>query len=67
MRSTGELWAEMIDRYRRELITKTELCEALALDRFELEQLLKYRGVYSGTVCLEDIAGDRRCFDRALR
>lgn len=58
--------AVLIDFYRRRLLTKTELGEALRLDRFETEQLLNDRDVYDGSVSLEDIAGDRSTIDEVL-
>lgn len=58
--------AVLIDLYRRELLTRSELGDALGLDRFETEKLLKDRNVFDGSVSLEDIAGDRDALDRAL-
>lgn len=58
--------AVLIDLYRRELLTRRELGDALELDRFETEKLLKDRNVFDGSVSLEDIAVDRDTIDRVL-
>jgi len=58
--------AVLVELYRREVLTKFELAEALGIDRFEADRLLIERGVYEGSVTLEDLAGDRDTLDRVL-
>ena len=58
--------ALLLESYRRGKLTKYALSQALALDRFETEALLKRENILEGSPTWEDLEADRATLDQVL-
>jgi len=58
--------AALIELFRQRKLSHVELAQALGLDRFETDALLKRHHVVEGSLTLEDVEADRATLDRLL-
>jgi predicted HTH domain antitoxin len=53
----------LLDLFRRGVLSHYELSQALGIDRFETDALLKARNVYEGSLNTEDLEEDWRTIE----
>ncbi len=58
--------ALLVHAFRQGKLTHHQLAQALGLDRFETDALLKQHNVLEGSPTLEDVEGDRQTLERVL-
>lgn len=58
--------AFLVRLYQEGRLSRPELAEALGLDRFQTDALLKSLHVYEGSYSLDDADADRRTLSRLL-
>ena len=56
----------VVDLYRRGILDRHELSQALDIDRFETLALLKRHGVFEGSLSQEEIAADVESIDELI-
>jgi predicted HTH domain antitoxin len=52
--------------FRRGKLTHGQLSRVLGIDRFETDAWLKQRGIYEGSLRMEDLEADRETLERVL-
>ncbi|HMN42178.1 MAG TPA: UPF0175 family protein [Phycisphaerales bacterium] len=57
----------LLDLFRRGVLSHSELSQALGIDRFETDAVLKGRGIFEGSLTAEDVEEDRRTIEFILR
>ncbi len=58
--------ALLVHAFRQGKLTHYQLAQALGLDRFETDALLKQHNVVEGSPTFEEVEADRRTFERML-
>lgn len=58
--------AFLIELYRRHAVSRYQLSQALGLDRFGTEALLKRHNVTEGSLTMDDLEADRQTLERVL-
>ena len=56
----------VVDLYRRGILDRHELSQALDIDRFETLALFERHGVFDGSLSQEDIAADVESIDELI-